>query len=69
MKNHVKNLFLLPLLTAGFGLSLAGPMKAQTFTTLHSFAALSSGLYTNSDGADPDGRIDFIGQHSLWNGD
>jgi uncharacterized repeat protein (TIGR03803 family) len=53
MKNRIKNLILLPALTAGFGLILAGSLTAQTFTTLHSFTALSGSLYTNSDGAGP----------------
>src|SRR6266699_1145979 len=36
---HTKDLFLLPLLIAGLGLMmLAGRVKAQTFTTLHSFS-------------------------------
>src|SRR5450756_1375931 len=51
MKTFTKNLFLLPALIAGLGLILAGQVTAQTFTTLHSFTALS-GL-TNSDGAYP----------------
>ena len=47
----IKNLFLLPALIAGFGLIPAGRVTAQTFTTLHSFTALSN--YTNSDGTFP----------------
>src|SRR3989442_571651 len=62
MKTRIKNLFLLPALTAGLGLILAGPVTAQTFTTLYSFTAGSSAgtspLVTNSDGAYPrDGLI------------
>jgi uncharacterized repeat protein (TIGR03803 family) len=55
MKNHIKSLFLLPVLTAGFALFLTDQMRAQTFTTLHSFTAPSSGVYgnTNSDGILP----------------
>ena len=56
MKTHIKNLFLLPALIAGLGLMLAGPVTAQTFTTLYSFTEIStnsSGVYTNSDGARP----------------
>ena len=45
MKNHIKNLFMLPALIAGLCLMLADSVTAQTFTTLHSFA--------DSDGANP----------------
>jgi uncharacterized repeat protein (TIGR03803 family) len=48
--------FLLPALIAGLGLIAAGRATAQTFTTLHSFTALSAPSYqggTNSDGAGP----------------
>jgi len=48
--------FLLPLLLAGVGLMQAGLATAQTFTALHSFATTAtnaSGVYTNSDGANP----------------
>src|SRR6266478_3613600 len=47
---------LLPALIAVLNLMLAGLVTAQTFTTLHSFTASitnSSGVYTNSDGANP----------------
>ena len=53
---HIKNLFLLPVLVAGLGLTLAGRVTAQTFTTLHSFTAANYvpvNLYTNSDGSHP----------------
>jgi len=57
MKNYMTNLkkiVLLPALTAGLGLFLTSRTTAQTFTTLHSFTAPSSGgLYTNSDGTLP----------------
>ncbi len=43
--------WVLAALTAGFGLVLTDRAAAQTFTTLYSFSALSSG--TNSDGANP----------------
>lgn len=59
----IKNLFLLPVLIAGLGLiTLAGRVKAQTFTTLHSFTALSSSVpYSNSDGAIPNGGFILSG--------
>jgi hypothetical protein len=44
--------FLLPALTSGLGLILAGRVTAQPFTNLHSFTALS-GFHNNSDGAKP----------------
>jgi len=37
MKAHIKNQFLLPVLTAVLGLMLAGRASAQTFTNLHNF--------------------------------
>src|ERR1035437_3649577 len=45
MKTCIKNLFLLPALIAGLGLTPAGRVTAQTFTTLHSF--------TGDSGANP----------------
>src|SRR6266404_3166504 len=56
MKTNLKDIFLLPALIAVLNLMLAGLVTAQTFTTLHSFTASitnSSGVYTNSDGANP----------------
>ncbi len=38
MKTHIKNLSLLPLLIAGFGLIPVGGATAQIFTNLHNFA-------------------------------
>src|SRR6266567_2296754 len=54
MKTENKNLSILLVLIAVLGLILAGRVTAQTFTTLHSFTALS-GPYpgTNSDGTHP----------------
>ena len=55
-------MFFLPALLAGLGLLLAGRVHAQTFTTLHSFTALSvpySG--TNSDGAAPNAGLILSG--------
>src|ERR1019366_8175047 len=49
MKTRINNLFLLPVLMASLALMLADRVTAQTFTTLHSFTATSSGA--NSDGA------------------
>jgi len=49
MRIPVRNLFLIPLLTAGVGLILAGRVPAQTFTNLHSFAG--------TDGAGPYGGL------------
>jgi len=51
MKTNIKNRFLLPALIAALGLMLVGRATAQTFTTLHSFTALSG--ITNRDGAFP----------------
>jgi uncharacterized repeat protein (TIGR03803 family) len=53
MKIHINNHFLPAALTAGFGFIMADRVAAQTFTTLHSFSALTAGAYTNSDGAGP----------------
>src|SRR5436190_401072 len=67
-----KNLFLLLALIASVGLTLAGRVTAQTFTTLHTFTALSNGDYgTNSDGGLP--RDLFLSGNTLygtaeWNG-
>jgi uncharacterized repeat protein (TIGR03803 family) len=55
MITHIKNLFPLPTLLAGFVAILAGPVAAQTFTTLYSFTATSSRI--NSDGVTPLGLI------------
>ncbi len=58
-----KNLLLLPVLIASLGLILAGRVTAQTFTTLHTFTALSGPIsepVTNSDGAVP-GRLVLSG--------
>src|SRR5437016_4639603 len=47
-----RTILVLPALIAGLGLMLTGPVTAQTFTTLHSFTALTGPDYnTNSDGA------------------
>ena len=48
MKTHIKNLFPLPVLAAGFGLMLAGQATAQTFTTLYSFTGGSDGAYPDA---------------------
>ncbi len=51
-----RTLFVLPALIAVLTLLPAGRVTAQTFTTLYSFTATStnsSGVYTNSDGANP----------------
>src|SRR6266404_402498 len=45
MKTCIKNLFLLPMVTASLGLIPPGRLTAQTFTNLHSF--------TGGDGATP----------------
>jgi uncharacterized repeat protein (TIGR03803 family) len=51
MKTSFKSLFLLPALICGLDLTPAGRVAAQTFTTLHNFAARS--FVTNSEGAAP----------------
>ena len=63
MKTRIKNPFLLPALIAGLGLILAGRVTAQTFTTLYSFSATPPypNNPTNSDGADPYGRLILSG--------
>ena len=43
MKTRIKNLLLVPLLIAGFGLIPAGRVTAQTFTNLHSFIGSTDG--------------------------
>ena len=40
---------------------LAANGRAQTFTTLHSFTGGSDRVYS-------DWRLDFIGQHPVWDG-
>jgi uncharacterized repeat protein (TIGR03803 family) len=60
MNGRRRNPFFVLAVALGLGLFLASQAKAQTFTTLHSFAAgntNSSGVYTNSDGAGPSGRL------------
>src|SRR5213593_2868323 len=53
MTTHMKILFLLPALIACLGL-IPNQVTAQTFTTLHSFTALTGPDFsTNSDGARP----------------
>src|SRR6266446_1545440 len=47
MKTCIKNVFLLPVLTAAVGLILAGRGTAQTFTTLHSFNQDTDGNHPN----------------------
>ncbi len=61
MKTNIKNLFLLPALVAGLGLILAGRVTAQTFTNLHSFAAVNRAVSTNSDGAYPEAGLILSG--------
>src|SRR2546427_455059 len=59
----VRNRFVIPVLIAAVGLALAGQLAGQTFTTLHSFTAISSqnGPYTNSDGANPSAGLVLSG--------
>src|SRR5260370_1195064 len=59
MKRRIKNLFLVPALSAGLGLTLAGRVTAQTFTTLYNFTAttLPPCPCPNSDGDGPNGLI------------
>ncbi len=52
------------LLTAALGLLLAGRATAQISSRLYNFTATQtnlSGVYTNSDGANPDGALIFSG--------
>lgn len=55
MKTHVRNLSLLPVLIAGFGLIPVGWAIAQTFTNLHNFA------YVPTDGIYPSGGVILSG--------
>jgi uncharacterized repeat protein (TIGR03803 family) len=60
MNARAAHLFVLPVLSAGLGLMLAGRAPAQTLTVLHTFNAGAydpSAIYTNSDGADPNSVI------------
>src|SRR6266567_3611176 len=59
MKANIKNLIILSALIAVLNLIPAGRVTAQSFTTLHSFAAAPAAYYTNnnSDGAHPLGLI------------
>jgi uncharacterized repeat protein (TIGR03803 family) len=66
MKTNIKNRLLLPVLTAGLGLIMAGRVMAQTFTILHRFTATSGPLSTNSDGAYPGGLI--LSGNTLYGG-
>ena len=65
MKAWTRNLLLLPTIIGALGLILADSGMAQTFKTLHSFTTggyVSSGKYTNSDGANPIGRLVLSGK-------
>ena len=65
MKRSLKTQFLPPALIAALGAMLAGRVTAQTFTTLHNFAATSSSLpYTNSDGVGP--TISVLSSNTLY---
>ena len=53
----------LPALIAVLNLLPAGRVTAQTFTTLHSFTALTGPDYnTNSDGASPETGVILLGR-------
>jgi uncharacterized repeat protein (TIGR03803 family) len=58
MRMFGENLFRLPVLVAGFGLVLAGPVTAQTFKTLYNFT-------NGSDGYGPYGGLILSG-HTLY---
>jgi uncharacterized repeat protein (TIGR03803 family) len=60
MKTHLKNL-LLPTLISGLGLMLPGRVKAETFTTLHTFTSTSGPNYINSDGDAPFAGLVLLG--------
>ncbi len=61
-EKRIKNLFFLPALISGLGLTLAGRVTAQTFTTLHTFTTTPViGSHTNSDGASPNGGMVLSG--------
>src|SRR5689334_5752679 len=66
MKRSKNNtLQLVPVLAALSGFILAGPLKAQTFTVLHSFATTtaqnSKYLPINADGANPTAGLTVSG--------
>jgi uncharacterized repeat protein (TIGR03803 family) len=66
MNTHIRNLFLLPVLLTGVGFMLAGPVTAQTFTTLYSFSAFDPGSpNVNNDGATPFGDL-VISSNTLY---
>jgi len=54
MKTNIKNSFLLPALLEGLNLLPAGPVTAQTFTTLHSFTDFPA---IPADGANPNDLV------------
>jgi uncharacterized repeat protein (TIGR03803 family) len=54
MNAHTRYLLLLPILLTGLGFMLAGPVTAQTFTTLYGFTANGP---NNTDGRFPSGGL------------
>src|SRR5436190_11830426 len=56
----IKDLFLAPAPIVVLASILAGPVAAQTLTTLHNFTALDASG-TNSEGANPNGRLVLSG--------
>jgi uncharacterized repeat protein (TIGR03803 family) len=61
MKTARQYLLLLPALIAGVALLPAGRVRAQNFSTLHSFSATDPLFLTNSDGAVPQSRLILSG--------
>jgi uncharacterized repeat protein (TIGR03803 family) len=59
LNTRIKTLSLVPVLLAGLVLMPAGPLTAQTFTTLHAFSASGNNPsnWVNSDGAFPWGTL------------
>jgi uncharacterized repeat protein (TIGR03803 family) len=68
LKARIKDSLLLPAVIAGLNLAPVGGVTAQTFTTLHSFTPSStnaSGVYTNSDGANPYAGLTVAGDGGI----
>ncbi len=63
MKTSIASLLLPPALLASLAMILLGHVTAQSFTTLHSFTALSDSFpnFNNTDGAYPDGVLVLSG--------
>jgi uncharacterized repeat protein (TIGR03803 family) len=71
MKTCTKKSFVVPMLVAALCSALVGQVMAQTFTAVHTFTQTrtnSSGVYTNSDGANPYAGLVAAGNETTWYG-